>query len=71
MQAAAHSASDWDSGSPGRTEPQRRHDCHTVKVIVLLDNDIELDAVGRQFEPYPSSYRRMSLHASALAGGTT
>ena len=29
--------------------------------LVIVGNDIELDAVGSQFEPYP--YRRMRLHA--------
>ena len=29
--------------------------------LVLVGKDIELDAVGRQFEPYP--YRRMHLHS--------
>ena len=28
--------------------------------LVLVGNDIALDAVSRQFEPYP--YRRMRLH---------
>ena len=35
--------------------------------LVLVGKDIELDAVGRQFEPY--LYRRMRLHAcGALVG---
>ena len=29
--------------------------------LVLVGNDIELDAIGRQFEPY--LYRRMRSHA--------
>ena len=33
----------------------------TKGCLVLVGKDIELDAVGRQFEPYP--YRRMRLHA--------
>ena len=31
-----------------------------VGCLVLVGKDIELDAVGRQFEPYP--YRRLRLH---------
>ena len=31
-----------------------------VKNVVLVGKDIEQDAVGRQFEPFP--YRRLSLH---------
>ena len=33
----------------------------TKECLVLVGKDIELDAIGRHFEPYP--YRRMRLHA--------
>ena len=32
-----------------------------LRCLVLVGIDKELDAAGRQFEPYP--YRRMRLHA--------